>query len=65
MREVCLIDKVSNVYLKNKQHLSLIIFVGHLFMEEDDRGSDNPGGDCVNKLLQVVVVGASAACFSG
>ena len=55
--------------MKNKQHLSLIIFVGHLFMEEDDRGNDNPGGDCVNKLLQVVLVvvlvSASAACFSG
>ena len=47
-----------------------IIFVGHLFVEEDGSGSDNLGGDCVNLLLQVVlvlvvVVGASAACVSG
>ena len=25
-----------------------VIFVGHLFMEEDGSGSDNLGGDCVN-----------------
>ena len=44
-----------------------IIFVGHLFVEEDGSGSDNLGGDCVNLLLQVVlvVVGVSAACVSG
>ena len=31
---------------ENKQHLSVIICIGHLFVEEDGTGSDNLGGDC-------------------